>query len=226
MPQVNKSAQAATATSNPPNSRPTAERADLPGILPVRQNWPRATVFLLTVILGLAADLATKDWIFSRLGMPGEQPVWWIIDGVFGFQTSLNEGALFGMGQGFSLIFAILSLIFAGGIVIWVLIGGGLRSWWLTLSLGAITAGILGNLYDRLGLHGLRWSEGIPGHPAGEPIYAVRDWILVMIGKWPWPNFNIADSLLVCGVAVLMVYTLFFTEGPASTPDGQGPPSP
>jgi len=33
-----------------------------------------------------------------------------------------------------------------------------------------------------------------------------------MIGRWPWPNFNIADSLLVCGVTALVVYTLFFSE--------------
>jgi len=35
-------------------------------------------------------------------------------------------------------------------------------------------------------------------------VHAVRDWILVMIGNWPWPNFNIADSLLVCGAGLLL----------------------
>ena len=39
--------------------------------------------------------------MFARLGMPGpDSRTWWLWDGVFGFQTSLNEGALFGMGQG------------------------------------------------------------------------------------------------------------------------------
>ena len=46
----------------------------------------------------------------------------------------------------------------------------------------------------------------------GEPVYAVRDWILVMIGSWPWPNFNIADSLLVLGVGILLIHGLFFDE--------------
>jgi len=162
--------------------------------------------------MGVAADLTTKAWIFNRLGMPGEKPVWWVIPNVFGFQTSLNEGALFGMGQGMTRWFAALSVVFAVGIVVWFFRGGAGHSWWMTTSLAAITAGIFGNLYDRLGLHGLRWHEADGLHQVGDPVYAVRDWILVMIGRWPWPNFNIADSLLVCGVTALVVYTLFFSE--------------
>lgn len=172
----------------------------------------RGVVFVGLVAAGLAVDLATKSWIFDRLGMPGEQPVWWIIPGLFGFQTTLNEGALFGMGQGLTAWYAALSVVFVLGIAAWWWFGGGVRSWWLTVCLALITAGILGNLYDRLGLHGLRWQEGHPFHDVGQPVYAVRDWILVMIGSWPWPNFNIADSLLVCGVIALIFHTLFLGE--------------
>jgi len=181
-----------------------------------RQLVYRSLVFVSLVIVGLAVDLATKEWIFRQLGMPGERPVWWIIPGVFGFQTSLNEGALFGMGQGLAPWFAGLSVIFALGILAWLFVGGAARSWWLLISLAAVTAGIFGNLYDRLGLHGLKWHEGNPLHPPGEPVYAVRDWILVMIGSWPRPNFNVADSLLVCGVIALVVHTLFFSGDAAS----------
>ncbi|HPU06820.1 MAG TPA: signal peptidase II [Thermogutta sp.] len=172
----------------------------------------RICVFFFITVMGVAADLTTKAWIFNRLGMPGEKPVWWVIPDVFGFQTSLNEGALFGMGQGMTRWFAALSVVFAVGIVVWFFRGGAGHSWWMTTSLAAITAGIFGNLYDRLGLHGLRWHEADGLHQVGDPVYAVRDWILVMIGRWPWPNFNIADSLLVCGVTALVVYTLFFSE--------------
>jgi signal peptidase II len=69
---------------------------------------------------------------------------------------------------------------------------------------GCVTAGIFGNLYDRLGLPGLRWNWTNQIHQVGQPVHAVRDWILVMIGKWPWPTFNLADSLLVCGAALLV----------------------
>jgi signal peptidase II len=36
----------------------------------------------------------------------------------------------------------------------------------------------------------------------------VRDWILVMIGPYPWPNFNLADAMLVCGAALLAWHAL------------------
>ncbi len=157
---------------------------------------------------GLIADLATKAWIFARLGMPGEKPVWWLIDGVFGFQTSLNEGALFGMGQGMTALFALVAVVMAVGLPLWLFWSRAASDWRLAAAGGAVTAGILGNLYDRLGFPGLVWNYPGELHQVGEPVYAVRDWILVMIGSWPWPNFNIADSLLVCGVAVICLHAL------------------
>lgn len=180
----------------------------------------RYGLYFFLAAMGLAADLATKEWIFAKLGMPGEQPVWWIIPDVFGFQTSLNEGALFGLGQGWSLMFASVSILFAVGVMVWLFLLGAAHSRFLTCTMALITAGILGNLYDRVGLHGLRWPETAAMHRAGEPVYAVRDWILVMIGRWPWPNFNIADSLLVCGVCLLLLQALFFAESDAATAKG------
>ena len=131
-------------------------------------------------------------------------PVWWMWKDIFGFQTSLNEGALFGMGQGMVVLFSALSLAAALAIFCWLFLAGAARNALLTAALGCVTAGIFGNLYDRLGLPGLRWNWTNQIHHAGQPVHAVRDWILVMIGKWPWPTFNLADSLLVCGAALLV----------------------
>ena len=160
----------------------------------------RYVVFFAIALLGCAADLATKSWIFAEMGMPSGR-VWWLWEGVAGFQTSLNEGALFGIGQGWVTLFATLSAVAAVGILVWLFYGGAARDWLLLVALACVMAGILGNLYDRLGLPGLTWPTGHPSQ--GEPVYAVRDWILVMIGTWPWPTFNIADSLLVCGAGLL-----------------------
>jgi len=165
--------------------------------------------FPLVALTGLVFDLKTKDCVFDSLGMPGTylvqtqpelQGAYWIWPDVFGFQTSLNSGALFGMGTGRSSLFAALSFVALAGILGWM-VHSAWKSRLLSITLAMITAGILGNLYDRLGLHGLRWE--------GEPIYAVRDWILVMIGSYHWPNFNIADSLLVCGTILIVLYTFF-----------------
>ncbi len=163
----------------------------------------RCFVFLLLAVFGCALDLATKSWMFNRLGMPDpNSSTKWIWTGVFGFQTSLNEGALFGLGQGMVPLFAGLSIVAAIGIFVWLFFAGGASDWLLTIALGSIMAGIFGNLYDRLGLAGLTWNGLIGHHAHGEPVYAVRDFILVMIGPWHWPNFNLADSYLVCGAAL------------------------
>jgi signal peptidase II len=172
----------------------------------------RYVIFGLIAVVGLLVDLATKNWIFGRLWPPNAgqgRPVIWIWQGHVGLEVSLNEGALFGMGQGLVWVFVTLSVFAALGIVYWLFVAGEAHDLWLTVALGAITGGIFGNLYDRLGLHNLVWPAGFLGRPAGERVYAVRDWILL---QWDdahrWPNFNIADSLLVCGAIMLLVHAL------------------
>jgi signal peptidase II len=158
-------------------------------------------IFLGIAAGGCFADLTSKWLVFRWLRMPGVHKIWWIWQDAFGLQTSLNEGALFGMGQGRTLVFAALSIAAAVGIVYWLFIARAAHDRLLCIALAMMTGGIAGNLYDRLGLPGLIWHA--PLYRLGQPVYAVRDWILVMIGRWPWPNFNVADSLLVCGAILL-----------------------
>ncbi|MDR0869344.1 MAG: signal peptidase II [Planctomycetaceae bacterium] len=181
-------------------------------------------LFVFIAVAGTFADLASKYAVFAALGLPGEyrwkeepecNAVYWIWDGVFGFQTSLNQGALFGMGQGRSGLFAVFSVIALFGIFIW-LFHSAKKSRFLVFTLGLITAGIIGNFYDRLGWHGLVWHYSDKLHNIGDPVYAVRDWILVMLGSYPYPNFNIADSMLVCGAILLMIQAVFF-DGKSQT---------
>jgi len=135
----------------------------------------------------------------------------WVLPDYFGFELSLNQGALFGLGQGLVWLFASLSLIAAVGILIWLFWMNAAQYWWLNIALALIFGGILGNLYDRLGLHQLMWPEhlaAVYGEEPGSRIYAVRDWILLTYRGHKWPNFNIADSLLVCGAAMLFVHSV------------------
>jgi signal peptidase II len=179
----------------------------------------RWVVFFAIAIGGCALDLASKRWMFDWLGLPGQKPVWWVVSNVFGFQTSLNEGALFGMGQGMVKVFAGLSVAAAAAILYWLFYAGAGRDLLLTTALGCVTAGIFGNLYDRLGMPGLHWNYANGIHRVGGPVYAVRDWILVMIGKWPWPTFNVADSLLVCGAGLLLWHA--FKASPRAKAEGE-----
>lgn len=166
----------------------------------------RYLLFAIPAIVGCAADLATKSWFFADPALRAGD-IYWLWTGHVGIQLSWNEGALFGMGQGKVWLFATLSVIAALAIPVWLFRFGAARDKWLTFSLGCVMAGVLGNLYDRLGLHGEVWPASHPR--AGELVYAVRDWILWQLNdQWRWPNFNIADSMLVVGAAILLLHAL------------------
>ncbi|HYI26425.1 MAG TPA: signal peptidase II [Bradyrhizobium sp.] len=169
----------------------------------------RPTRYLLYVIpaaVGLTADLATKAWFFSRPELRAGR-IQWLWQDHAGFQLSWNEGALFGMGQGNVWLFVALSLLAATAIPVWLFWYRAAHDAWLTFALGCVTGGILGNLFDRMGLHGEVWPAGDPR--AGSTIHAVRDWILWQVNnEWRWPNFNIADSLLVTGAALMFLHAI------------------
>lgn len=180
----------------------------------------RYVVFVAVALVGCAVDLATKRWAFDRLGFPGSRGSSILLVGeVFGLTTSLNEGALFGLGQGKAAIFATLSVVAALGILYWLFVAKAAQEWLLNVALAAVMAGILGNLYDRLGLHGLVGPVWSNPHWANQRIYAVRDWLHFRIEPWfEWPIFNVADSLLVCGAALLICHALFHKPAAAASP--------
>ena len=173
--------------------------------------WGRFFLFLLIAALVTGVDLGTKRFFFDRLGFPSGNTEWVIRD-VLGFQTSLNPGALWGVGARQTTLLSVISFAALAGVLFWLRAEGG-KSLLVLVSLALVTGGILGNLWDRLALHGIFWPPGYVDHIAGTPIYAVRDWILVMIGSYHWPNFNIADAALVCGVA-LMILRVFLMPTP------------
>ena len=181
----------------------------------------RFALFFGLLVVGLGIDLWTKTYAFSNYFDPEiykkqPQAVQWWIDGVFGLQTSTNPGALFGIGEGLSWLFAIMSFFALGGIVLWLFVWKAARDRWITFALGLISGGILGNLYDRVGLGYVEaWNH--PGIRTD-----VRDWILFRLEGVPmfdpWPNFNIADSLLVTGAIMLMFHAIFAPMGPDEEP--------
>lgn len=172
--------------------------------MPSRRGW---FLFAGIAALGAAIDLVSKTVVFDRLGMPGEQPGILLLPGMLSIETNLNEGALFGMGQGLGMVFAAVSLVAIVGIVAMVAQPATRGDRWLLVALGLITGGIIGNLYDRLGLPGLAWHAPAPRR--GDAVFAVRDWIHFKLdGIIDWPIFNLADSWLVIGAALLVLLSL------------------
>lgn len=159
-------------------------------------------VYATIAVLVLAADLGSKEWVFRSLGLPGHSQM--LIDSWLKFEllTNLNYGALWGIGQGMAPVFAVLSIGAFIGVIYWLFFFGAATSLWTTVALALVSGGTLGNLYDRLGLHGIH----LPNSQT--TALAVRDFLHFQFGDYDYPIFNIADSCLVVGAIMLILQSL------------------
>jgi lipoprotein signal peptidase len=82
----------------------------------------------------------------------------------------------------------------ASFILVWALRPMVAQDRFLSVALGLILGGTLGNLYDRMIFGG------------------VRDFLHCYYGTHVWPDFNIADCCLVCGAGVLLVHSFFIAD--------------
>ena len=161
----------------------------------------RVTLYGLLTACTAAVDLISKELVFRRFGLHNGTD--WLLDGWLRFRVfnSLNRGALWGVGQGFALGFAAVSVVALVGIWYWLFWRRACRSAWLTTALGFVSGGTLGNFYDRLGLHALTDANG-------QTICAVRDFLDFRLGSFDWAIFNIADVCLVTGSVMLVLQSL------------------
>jgi signal peptidase II len=159
----------------------------------------RLLLFSGIALGGLIFDLITKAMIFGWIGPPQSRVVP-LIPRVLELQTSQNTGALWGLGAGLpgsSLIFAGLSVVAAVIICYWLFFLGAASSRVLTIALGLIMAGALGNCYDRL----------MFGY--------VRDFVHFHVDpiNFDCAIFNFADNMLVAGALTLVLYAMRPEEG-------------
>lgn len=194
-------------------------------------------LFAFVCGLGLFADLFTKWITFEHSStklfnvvvkrqIGGEPDRWAVLGGeehaivaipkLLHFHATVNEGAVFGIGQGQQTLFVIVSV---AAIAFLMYLVTRTRSRFEIILLGCLLAGVLGNMYDRI-----RYQY-------------VRDMILALPdvswpGTWTLPIthypgtaerlvfpyiFNVADCLLVCGVAVLLIRSFFVGEKKVAT---------
>ena len=143
--------------------------------------WPWLVAALVLVLL----DQLSKQWVLSVL-QPGDAiPLMPFVSLVLWF----NRGAAFSFladGAGWQRFFLIAIACAASLLIVWLLRrhrGETLFCAGLALVLG----GAVGNLWDRL-LH---------GH--------VVDFVLLHAGGWHWPAFNLADSAITVGAAMIII---------------------
>jgi lipoprotein signal peptidase len=179
-------------------------------------------LFWCLVITGFAFDIATKYGMFRALWHTSGEGRVEVVPGAFRFIAQftdaepaagdwraplqrfnaprlprVNHGALFGVGNDYQIyangVFMTVSLVAAIAIVWWSSRPAAKTDRTLSIALGMILAGTLGNLFDRVVFHG------------------VRDFLYFY--WFEWPVFNVADCLLVCGAGLLLLQAFCTQEG-------------
>jgi signal peptidase II len=144
-------------------------------------------LFFGVAALVLVVDQITKHIVLTQLAV-GEMwnPVRFLMPLVRVTHVT-NTGAAFGMFREYGVFFAVIAVVVVIGII------GFYRylpphQGWLRVSLGLQLGGALGNLLDRIRLGS----------------------VVDFIDFRPWPAvFNLADTAIVTGVAILAFFLLF-----------------
>jgi signal peptidase II len=148
---------------------------------------PSARWLWLTLAV-LAADRATKYLVESRTD-EGFRHV--LVSGFAALVHSRNTGMAFGLfGGADAAWFPAVLLLVSGAVVLllaWLLFSGHAGGPLAGAGLALLAGGAAGNLLDRL-LHG-----------------AVTDFVELHAGSFYWPAFNLADSAITVGAALLVI---------------------
>jgi signal peptidase II len=178
----------------------TAGSVSVPSKL--RARWP---IFIGLAVAVLVADQLTKAWLVSFLA-PGQRTE--VIGPYVRLVHSQNTGALFGLFRDQAAIFAFVS-VGVVGLIIWFHGSAG-RNTLLSVALGLLLGGALGNMTDRF-----RYGY-------------VVDFVDIGIGDLRWYTFNVADAAISCAILLLLL-SAFLTDrgghaqsGAANTSGGRG----
>ncbi|HUA15010.1 MAG TPA: signal peptidase II [Verrucomicrobiae bacterium] len=157
----------------------------------MKTNSARAIHFLLAVLVVLL-DRWTKHLAATRIAMYGHIQ---IVPGFFRLTHTENTGAAFSLfadstshwRTGLLITFSALAMV-----IVCVLLWRQTRAFSVTgIALSLILGGAMGNLWDRV-------ASG-----------RVVDFLLFYVKQYEWPVFNLADSSIVVGAALLVLEIVF-----------------
>lgn len=149
-----------------------------------RHRW--AFVFVTAI---LVTDFATKRFIEAALiESPHAIPVMPFFNLTLGYNRGVSFGLLSSDYSFAPYILALAAFIIAAVLTGWLLRS---ESRIQRLSLAAIIGGALSNVVDRL-------EDG-----------AVTDFLDFYVGPYHWPAFNLADTAITCGVAILVIDSIW-----------------
>jgi signal peptidase II len=147
-------------------------------------NWTRWLAVSLAVIV---LDIVTKRAILAAFRPGDELPLLPFLSLVLTFNTGAAFSFLAGAGGWQRWLFTAIAIA-ASALIVWLLRRGGSRMYCLALAL--ILGGAIGNLIDRIAFG------------------MVVDFVLLHWKGWTYPAFNVADSAITGGAALLIVESL------------------
>lgn len=138
-------------------------------------------LFLLSGTI-IALDQWTKNIVRSQLAFAESWSPWDWLAPYARIVNWHNTGSAFGMFQGYGLIFSALAILVTGAIIFYFP-QIPREEWPLRIALGMQLGGAVGNLIDRL----------------------TRGFVTDFVSLGRFPVFNVADSSISMGVAVLLI---------------------
>lgn len=165
----------------------------------VRRSTRYVGAFALVMIVVATLDQVTK--IVSVNLLEGQPPVN-VIGEWLQLRLLRNPGAAFSMGEGSTWLFTTLQLTFVV-LATGAAVTGRLTSRWLTVAVGLIAGGALGNLLDRFFREPGFWF----GHVVD--MFSVRGFAV----------FNVADAAITIGVIVMAGWIIFSPDARDEKPD-------
>ncbi|HET9756530.1 MAG TPA: signal peptidase II [Candidatus Limnocylindrales bacterium] len=157
-----------------------------------RARWP---IFFGLAAVVFVADQISKAWLVSFLA-PGQRVD--VLGDYVRLVHSQNNGALFGLFRDQAIVFAIVSVGVVGAII-WFHRSSG-RNTLLSVALGLLLGGALGNMADRF------------------RIGYVVDFVDLGIGTLRWYTFNVADAA-ISGAILLLLLSMFVVDRAQPRPE-------
>jgi len=161
----------------------------------------RTVLFLGLVLAGLAADLGSKAWIYCNPDLKQKD----LLPGILRIDYTKNTGSAFGLFEEHNLSLLVISVV-----AVFLFTGYFFTykdpSRLTAIAFALIVAGTIGNFYDRIAHAG------------------VRDFIEFYL--FPWPIFNIADSMITVGAGCFIAATLLEAPEKPKREEAQSPPAP
>lgn len=143
-----------------------------------------------SVFVGLAAvvvvlDQLTKAWLVANVDLGERRQV---LGDLVRLVFHQNSGALFGLFRDQAILFGLLSIVVIGLLVAYHARSG--RSLYMSIALGFLLGGAIGNMLDRLRL----------GY--------VVDFVDIGIGDLRFYTFNVADSAISTAIVLLVAVAI------------------